>query len=308
MEWRLYRDGVGKWVKRGVGTAALVLAAGGTWVAATTWGEIHVVDAAPWPLGSTSTTTTTADTSSASGTMIVADCTVANDIASGNPNTDWATMVVDNRYGLREDYAPPDLVDASTAGFAEGDRIRRIMVDDLAALRQAAADNDTPIVLVSGYRSYERQANLFAEAVADQGAEEARLTTARPGHSEHQLGTTIDVLDTTSSQLEPAFADTPAGRWLARNAHRYGFVFSYPNVPVERSCYGFEPWHLRYVGRDVAQQIVDSGLTPREWMLTRADSGGSPPAEAPLPTPPPNPPPGAPGGAQEPVNTRASAE
>lgn len=262
---------------RGVGAAALVLAAGGAWMAST-WGEIRVVDAAPRRPASTSTSTsTTAATSAAAApaspttTTTIPACTIANDISAGNPNTDWATIVVDNQYGLRQDYVPPDLVDASAAGFGEGDRVRRIVIDDLTALRQAAANNDTPIVLVSGYRSYERQAELFAEAVTEHGAEQARLTTARPGHSEHQLGTTIDVLDTTSAELQPAFADTPAGRWLARNAHRYGFVFSYPDVPVERSCYGFEPWHLRYVGRDVAERIVDSGLTPREWMMAHAD-------------------------------------
>jgi D-alanyl-D-alanine carboxypeptidase len=77
------------------------------------------------------------------------------------------------------------------------------------------------------------------------------------------------VLNPEASELSPAFADTPAGQWIAAHAHEYGFVLSYPADAQDRSCYEFEPWHLRYVGRDVAAQIHDSGLTPREWLLRR---------------------------------------
>jgi zinc D-Ala-D-Ala carboxypeptidase len=270
---------------RGVGSVALVLAGGGSW-AAVTWDDLHVVEAAPHTAGDetanpdalTSTTSPTSPSGAAPAApppppppAFQADCSVADEPAEGDPTTDWATVVVDRQHGLPADYVPADLVDVVEAGFGDGegagDKVREIVVDDLAALRQAAEDNGTPLVLVSAYRSYDYQARLFEEEVAANGREQAELSTALPGHSEHQLGTTIDLLDTESASLEAAFASTPAGRWLTDNAHRYGFVISYPDVPVERSCYGFEPWHLRYVGRDIARDIVESGLTPREWML-----------------------------------------
>jgi zinc D-Ala-D-Ala carboxypeptidase len=269
-------------VLRGVGVVALTLTGGVSW-AATTWDDLHVVKPdPPQRLAGDETaepgaTATSSTTPQPAGPVTPAspaspECTTADEPTQGDPTDDWATIVVDRQRGLPRDYEPPDLVDVSEAGFgsddsSRSDKVRRIVVEDLAALRQAAADNDTPLVLVSAYRSYDHQVEVIEEAVAETGPEQADLTTARPGHSEHQLGTTIDVLDTESSELTPAFADTPAGRWLLDNAHRYGFVMSYPDVPVERSCYGFEPWHLRYVGRDLARQIVESGLTPQEWML-----------------------------------------
>ena len=83
------------------------------------------------------------------------------------------------------------------------------------------------------------------------------------------------MLDPDAGDLTTAFAQTPAGQWVAAHAHEYGFVLSYPDAARERTCYEFEPWHLRYVGRDVAAEIHESGLTAREWMLAdRANAAG----------------------------------
>ena len=103
------------------------------------------------------------------------------------------------------------------------------------------------------------------------GYEQALRTSARAGHSEHQLGTSIDV--TSEGGAAPweygDWASTPAGGWMAANAWRYGFVMSYPRGAFDRTCYDYEPWHYRYVGRDLAAQIVASGLTPREVIWGR---------------------------------------
>lgn len=196
-------------------------------------------------------------------------CTTGDGEVEGDPLDDWATLVVDTAHRLPPDFEPPDLVEVSAAGFsgAGNDQVREIVVLDLASLREAAEANGTPFALVSGYRSYERQQQLFDEQVATQGLDAAAATTARPGHSEHQLGTTIDVLDPASVELTPAFGITPAGVWIAEHAWEHGFVISYPDEAREQTCYDFEPWHIRFVGRDVARQIHESGLTPRQWML-----------------------------------------
>lgn len=261
-----------RWVV-GVGTLVCALAAGTSWFATTSRGELTVVDTGGAPAaeaGTTAPTTTAAPAAPAETTTTIPDCSANSGAPTeGDPAADWATTVVDRAHALPASFVPPDLVPVTDAGFGDaGDQVRQIVVADLAALHQAAAGNGSPIALVSAYRSYERQAALFAAAVQNEGPEAAQATTAQAGHSEHQLGTVIDVLDVGSGDLTTGFADTPAGRWLADNAHRYGFVLSYPDHAAERSCYSFEPWHLRYVGRDNAAAIVESGLTPREWMLT----------------------------------------
>ena len=271
---------------RAIGAAvvvALLVAALGAW-SALRWDGLNVVDTAAdlSPQGDnadesssalqSTTTVPTTTTSTTAGTATVPDCVIGDEDVVGDPTEDWATVVVDANRGLPEDFEPPDLVDASAAGFDSGDLVRQVIVEDLDALRVAADENGTPLGLVSAYRSYSYQEDLYTREVAQEGEAEAQKETARPGHSEHQLGTAIDVLDAGSQSLVPDFTETPTGQWIADNAHLYGFVISYPDLPRTRTCYGFEPWHLRYVGRDIAPQIRDSGLAPREWMLGRAET------------------------------------
>jgi D-alanyl-D-alanine carboxypeptidase len=209
------------------------------------------------------------DTGGSAGTPA---CTAGDAPVAGDPVADWATAVVDPGHRLPQDFEPPDLVDIGVAGFeSTGDTVRQGVVSDLAALRQGAEANGTPFIVVSAYRSYEYQQRLFDNQVEELGRDAAEAATAVPGHSEHQLGTTIDVLDPAATELTPDFASTPAGQWITAHAHEYGFVMSYPNEASDQTCYDFEPWHLRYVGRDIAQQIHESGLTPREWMLSQTD-------------------------------------
>jgi D-alanyl-D-alanine carboxypeptidase len=203
-----------------------------------------------------------------------AECTVGDLPIEADPDTDWAALVVDTGHALPADYAPTDLVPVSQAGFATRDDVRSFVIPDLAALRAAAEANGTPMVVVSGYRSFGYQQQLFADRVAQVGEQEAALRTARPGHSEHQLGTAVDVLDPGSADLTPAFATTALSRWLTEHAHEFGFVISYPDGARARTCYEYEPWHLRYVGRDTAGKISASGVTAREWLLARAGEDG----------------------------------
>lgn len=263
----MFAPGMRGWL---VGLAFIVVAAAsvaGLWV---TWDATQTSSAmpggAPGAPQATSpmvgrTTTTTVATSSAP------PCEVGDEPVDGDPLTEWDRIVVDTRHRLPPEFAPDDLVDVTAAGFETRDQVRQLVVDDLAAFRAAAEANGTPIVVVSGYRSHSYQQQLFDEAVAETGEEVAALRTARAGHSEHQLGTAIDVLDPSGGDLTPEFGATPTGQWVAAHAHEFGFVLSYPEGAVERACYEYEPWHLRYVGRDTAAEIHASGVTAREWML-----------------------------------------
>lgn len=222
-------------------------------------------------------TTTTSGLRAATTTTIPAapPCQPGDEVIAADPATDWATTVIDPGHRLPETYAPIDLVDVTEAGFESRDQVRAFVIEDLGALRTAAEANGTPVVVISGYRSFSYQQDLFQRRVDEVGEAEAALRTARPGHSEHQLGTAIDVLDPGVGDLTTAFAATPAGQWIGAHAHEFGFVISYPDAAADRTCYEYEPWHLRYVGRDVAAQIHESEASPREWMLAaRANAGG----------------------------------
>lgn len=259
-----------------VGLALVIVlgAAGvGLWA---TWDSTQTsADSLSSTAGGRLVTTTTAGLRATTTTLPLPPCEQGDEPAVGDPDTEWATTVIDSSHALAPGFAPDDLVEVDQAGFDSRDRVRSFVIGDLAALREAAEANGTPIVVISAYRSYDYQANLFANRVAEVGEAEAVLRNARPGHSEHQLGTAIDVLDPGVGDLTTAFAQTPAGQWVPAHAHEYGFVPSYPDGARDRTCYEFEPWHLRYVGRDIAAEIHESGLTAREWMLAdRANAAG----------------------------------
>jgi len=182
---------------------------------------------------------------------------------------DWQRTLLDTTYRLPATYAPGDLVSTSAAGLNGGYVVRSIVIGDLKAMASAARAAGNPIGVVSGYRSYTKQQATFQHWVDVGGYQDALRTSARPGHSEHQLGTVVDV--STAGGRAPwdygDWAKTPAGAWIAKNSWRYGFVVSYPRGAFSRTCYDYEPWHLRYFGRARAAAIVGSGLTARQYLL-----------------------------------------
>ncbi len=184
---------------------------------------------------------------------------------------DWQRSLLDTIFKLAPSYEPSDLVFVSEAGFA-GDRlVRAIMIEDLTALRQNALEQGINLAIQSAHRTYNYQEQTFQYWVSLQGYDAALLTSARPGHSEHQLGTAIDFRSANGPaawDLED-WALTPEGGWLAENAWRYGFIMSYPKGKEAITCYSYEPWHYRYVGKETAEQIKQSGLTLREWLWQR---------------------------------------
>jgi D-alanyl-D-alanine carboxypeptidase len=184
---------------------------------------------------------------------------------------EWAITLLDTIYHLPSWYAPGDLVDSGSAGVNGGYALRQLVAADLRLLAADARSAGAPIELVSGYRSHAQQQTTFDYWVGIGGYEQALRTSARAGHSEHQLGTAIDVTsEGGGAPWEHAdWAATRAGAWMAANAWKYGFVMSYPRGAFDLTCYDYEPWHYRYVGRPLAAQIAASGLTPRQvlWGL-----------------------------------------
>lgn len=186
------------------------------------------------------------------------------------PAADVTLTVLDRSYALPAAYVPDDLVPASQAGFsgASGTKlVRSVVVDDLAAMREAWDAAGLTIAIDSAFRSFGAQAATFDGWVARIGAEAATLRTARPGHSEHQLGTAIDV---SSPGWSGRFGDwaleSAEGAWMAEHAWEYGFVMSYAADSQAESCFGYEPWHYRWIGRDAAAEQRESGLALREFL------------------------------------------
>jgi D-alanyl-D-alanine carboxypeptidase len=179
---------------------------------------------------------------------------------------DWQHTLVDTYYALKPSYAPRDLVAVAEAGFRAPYEVRELAAPDLKALRDAASAANSPLGIAAAYRSYAQQSYLYHRRVRSEGQEAAVGKTARPGHSEHQLGTTVDFKTLGAADVDRSWERTPAGEWMAANAWTYGFVQTYPRSATDRTCYWYEPWHYRYFGRDLAKQMHDSGLTVREFL------------------------------------------
>lgn len=159
-------------------------------------------------------------------------------------------------------YAPGDLVNAR----GSGQYLRAQAAAWLNGLFQGAADAGTGgLAVVSGYRSYAQQQQVYASYVSLYGQAQADLISARPGYSEHQTGLAVDVGNANGScGLSTCFGDTAAGMWVAANAYKYGFIIRYPNGYTNITGYSYEPWHLRYVGVDLATDMKRRGFATLE--------------------------------------------
>jgi D-alanyl-D-alanine carboxypeptidase len=157
-------------------------------------------------------------------------------------------------------------------------------------MARAARAAGARLAVQSAFRSYSTQRSTFAYWSRVSGYAAALRSSARAGHSEHQLGTTVDFRSYGGSApwYYSDWGNSRAGAWLKANAWKYGFVMSYPKGKITVTCYSYEPWHYRYVGRALAAKIRASGLTLREYLWRQQT------APAPTPTPTPSAPPSQP--------------
>ncbi|HEY9593881.1 MAG TPA: M15 family metallopeptidase [Spirochaetia bacterium] len=154
-------------------------------------------------------------------------------------------VLVDKKHLLPADEVPPDLVLLKDYGFSvsqPGLQVRKAVVPALQDMVKAAREEGITLLCSSAYRSYDYQVTVYNREVKLYGQATADRESARPGASQHQLGTAIDF-----GSISDAFADTRAGRWLAANAETYGFSLSFPKGYEEVTGYRWESWHYRYV-------------------------------------------------------------
>ena len=168
---------------------------------------------------------------------------------------------------LPDGYTPADLVSTAARGLpSNGSQlIRAVVLQDTRALIGAAQDAAHELYVGSGFRAQSYQERVFAAQTARWGDEDtANRYSARPGHSQHQLGTTIDF----TSEFR-GFRGSPAAYWLQDNAHTFGFVLPYTVSATSLTGYIDEPWHARWVGRSLASTLQNAGY--QTWSTMSAD-------------------------------------
>ena len=160
-------------------------------------------------------------------------------------------------YFLNENYIPSKVREIDEKYILEGRQPQYFHGDALPFLEKMldrAARADVDLKIVSAYRSFDSQAELKGNYTQTYGSG-ANTFSADQGYSEHQLGTTLDLTDSTTNGTYTSFQDTESYKWLQKNAYRYGFTLSYPE---DNSFYVFEPWHWRFVGEELAEELYDN--------------------------------------------------
>jgi D-alanyl-D-alanine carboxypeptidase len=185
-------------------------------------------------------------------------------------NPDSMLVHVDKDRKLPDGYEPNDLVYPNVSlngSVKEKTRMRKEAALALEELFTDASNEGVELTAVSAYRSFKRQVELHNTYVSTHGEEWTNKFSAIPGTSEHQTGLSIDVSSPAyGNRLEQGFGDTKEGKWLAENAHRFGFIIRYPKDKVDITKYNYEPWHIRYIGKKYATYLYEHNLALEEVM------------------------------------------
>lgn len=162
-------------------------------------------------------------------------------------------LIANKQHPLPEEYKPEESTEA------------RLAFDEMAA--EALLD-DFNLYAFSTYRSFDYQVGLYERYVERDGEEAADRYSARPGYSEHQTGLAFDIGEVNREKdwASSRFGDTAAGKWIASNAHRFGFIMRYPEGKEEVTGYMYESWHFRYVGTEIATEIYQADSTLEEYL------------------------------------------
>lgn len=183
------------------------------------------------------------------------------------PTSIW--IVVNKKRSIPTTYIPELTVPAVRLRLDQNEEQMKINTTTEPALKEmfesAQKDNIT-LVFGSGYRSAITQKSFYDDYKSKDGQTQADTYSARPGHSEHQTGFSADITSVDGKcHLEICWENTPEGKWLAENSYKFGFIIRYPKDKQSVTGYQYEPWHVRYVGKDLSAQIHKSNLTLEEF-------------------------------------------
>ena len=177
----------------------------------------------------------------------------------------------------------PELVSLTSAHGVQGSLVDKSCYDALTAMIDDCNKVCPQAYVVSSYRTHQQQVDNYNRKVqyyVNQGYDrataekEAATIIAIPGTSEHQLGLAVDIVDTRLWALEWEQADLPAQKWLMEHCWEYGFILRYPKDKIDVTGIIYEPWHYRYVGKELAAELHELGLTLEEYIHSLTDAVG----------------------------------
>jgi len=190
-----------------------------------------------------------------------------------HPDDEWRLILASPNSPVGYEFSPPQL-ETITGHHQVDSRI----ASSLRQMLASAESEGVSLMIVSAYRPAQRQAELHNQQIErfigygrsrEEAVAAASTIVLPPGTSEHQTGLAVDILTPDHQTFDDAFADTPAGRWLAGYSWRYGFILRYPRDSIEITGVIYEPWHFRYVGREHAQAIFEGGYLLEEYLAAR---------------------------------------
>ena len=202
----------------------------------------------------------------AAGSMTVSG---ALNAAAPQHDINGPLFLVNREWRITGAYVPPDLEMSDVPG-----QVRKLRPEAAEALREmfraCREETGAQLMSVSGYRSYEKQEGIYKHKLRSVKNNVARAQeyVAPPGASEHQLGLAMDVGQKHKETLERSFGETEGGKWCRENCWRFGFILRYDEPWEDVTGYKYEPWHFRYVGKELAGEIHKSGLPLETWLVT----------------------------------------
>lgn len=191
----------------------------------------------------------------------------------------WNLRLVNRDHPLAADFTPNNLTELPDASWVEphvNHRVDARIVEELTAMLTAAEAAGTHPIICSSFRTYDYQENLFENRIERAEREEhlegieaeeaAAFWVAPPGASEHQTGLAVDIVDADYLELDEGQEETTTQQWLMIHCAEYGFILRYPTDKSATTGIGYEPWHYRYVGKEAAPAVTQSGLCLEEWL------------------------------------------
>lgn len=185
----------------------------------------------------------------------------------------WRTILVNPWNSIDKNYRV-DLIN-----IGNGHKVDQRIYSDLNKMITAAKDEGLSLHICSSYRDFNRQGELYENkikrCIEEDGLNkkdaviEAKKWVAVPGTSEHQLGLALDIVSESYQLLDESQEDTKEQKWLIENSYKFGFILRYPNDKSSITGIGYEPWHYRYVGRDIAEFITRNKITLEEYTLLK---------------------------------------
>ena len=187
--------------------------------------------------------------------------------AAPQHNVNGTLFLVNRQYMVTDAYEPAALTKAKVTG-----NVREMRPEAAAALEEmfAACKEETgkELISVSGYRSYAKQNRLYQRKLKSVGRNVAKAQeyVAPPGASEHHLGLAMDLGQRYKQALGSAFGKSEGGKWVRENCWRFGFILRYDEGWEEITGYKYEPWHVRYVGKEAAKEIHEANVPFETWL------------------------------------------